>query len=1011
VTAPSWKFCVIAAFLISATTWLLLQQGSFERRTRTPAERPELRALVAAVGQTRAVEGRLTGGFAWAPVEDSRRGPGSSPSSRPVSVQLAAVRLSEQSSDQSAARLADRASGLLVLGQTDDAIETLEEAVELPGVQAAHWSDLAAARLERFRRDDRTIDLPRALDAIERAIATDPLPEALFNRALILEHLNLLTPAKEAWLRYLDVDAASPWAAEARSRREDLDRRSAEVLAAAQTQRVREQLADETLWRWAAEADSGSARLEEGRRAALQLSEASRDGLARDMILAIDQAQGRPAILSDLKAAHLAFGRARAAYKKDDFTQAERDFAAAEQRASRTSKPLALLTRLNRAILRYRFDDVDGAIASLRTIVAEAPADALSIKGRSYWILGLLTALRGGGREAVQFYELSLTSLRDAAERPNAAFVEMLRAALLDGFGNAEGAWRARISALSDTDRESAVQSAALAASEAEWPRAAGALYEIVTAMARAQQREIVQVEAIRGRARALALAGAFDEGLSVLAEARRIAAGKTGPGWDLLKAEIDLAESECVLAQSPANAEAAATRALEYFTAAKRDSRFPEVRLARARAHRDQGHTEQAEADLLAGIDGLERTRGQLDEWRLSALMGDVIQRSADQLVSMRVEAGRTDEAFDIAERLRGWTLRASVHGGRPALRLHELTSAVPDGSLTAWFYVSTNETYVWVIRRGDARFLTIPVNHAQLTRLVTSHAKGDRTASSQLHKLLLEPLSAELTATKLLVVVPDGPLHQLQFAALPGLQSRFLIEERAVLVSPNATMSVSMRGPASGEGKTRSALVIGNPAFDRRAFPELREIRESSHEASSVASLYERSRTLSGAEASRTPILSALPQFEVFHFAGHSVANIDVPAASQLVVSGTGEDAITASDISRLPLQGLKLAVLSSCQSAIGAATRSEGPLGLAQAFLSAGAQSVVASLAPVADRATRELSVAFHREYQRTGDPVGALQAAQRAMLAGKDPALSAPEAWAPFVIVGAGSARFN
>jgi CHAT domain-containing protein len=780
------------------------------------------------------------------------------------------------------------------------------------------------------------------------------------------------------------------------------------VLGGAQTQRLRESLADDTLSRWAAEASPAEASrlLAEARGVVNQLSEASRDGLARDMVLAIDQAHGRPAVLADLKAAHAAFGRARAAYKTDDFKQAEREFATAEQRSSRVSRALELLTRMNRAILRYRFDDVDGAIVSLRAVVSEAPDDAFSIKGRSYWILGLLTALRGGGSEAEELYEAALRGLRDARERPNAAFVEMLRAALLDSFGDAEGAWRARISALGETDRESAVQSAALAASEADWPRAAGTLYEVVVAMARAQHREIVQVEAIRGRARSLAQAGAFDEGLAVLAEARRIAASKTGPGWDLLNAEIDLAESECATAQSPANAVAAATRALDYFTGAKRDSRLPESRLVRARAYRRLGQTEEAETDLLAVIEALERTRGQLDEWRLSALMGDVIQRSADQLVSMRVAAGRTDDAFDIAERLRGWTLRASAYGGSSPMRLHELTAAVPDGTLIAWFYVSADQAYAWAIRRGDARFVTIAASSAQLSRSVAAHAKGDQAASKKLRELLLEPLTKDLKATNVLVVVPDGPLHQLQFAALPGLAAKYLIEERALLVSPNATMAFASRRRSNDDSAPRSAFVIGNPAFDRGSFPGLREIRESAQEAESVSSLYGRRRLLSGTEASRASILSSLSQFEVFHFAGHSLANSDVPAASQLVVSGTRGDAITAADISKLRLDGLNLVVLSSCQSAVGATTRSEGPLGLAQAFLSSGADNVVASLAPVPDRATRELSIAFHREYQRSGNPILALRSAQLRLLADQDPTLSTPEAWASFVVIGTG-----
>ena len=51
----------------------------------------------------------------------------------------------------------------------------------------------------------------------DRALSVDAsYPAALFNRALILEHLGLNAEARKAWDRYLSVDASSPWANEAR---------------------------------------------------------------------------------------------------------------------------------------------------------------------------------------------------------------------------------------------------------------------------------------------------------------------------------------------------------------------------------------------------------------------------------------------------------------------------------------------------------------------------------------------------------------------------------------------------------------------------------------------------------------------------------------------------------------------------------------------------------------------------------------------------------------------------
>ena len=70
----------------------------------------------------------------------------------------------------------------------------------------------------------------------------------------------------------------------------------------------------------------------------------------------------------------------------------------------------------------------------------------------------------------------------------------------------------------------------------------------------------------------------------------------------------------------------------------------------------------------------------------------------------------------------------------------------------------------------------------------------------------------------------------------------------------------------------------------------------------------------------------------------------------------------------------------VLSACDTGLGATAPAEGVVGLRWAFGVAGARSVVTSLWSVADRATKDLMVGFHRRLL-DGDPVpDALRGAQ-------------------------------
>ncbi len=76
-----------------------------------------------------------------------------------------------------------------------------------------------------------------------------------------------------------------------------------------------------------------------------------------------------------------------------------------------------------------------------------------------------------------------------------------------------------------------------------------------------------------------------------------------------------------------------------------------------------------------------------------------------------------------------------------------------------------------------------------------------------------------------------------------------------------------------------------------------------------------------------------------------------------------------LTSSDISCLDLSGTQLAVLSACDTGLGETTN-EGVYGLQRAFKKAGTGTLVLSLWPVSDMATKEFMVMFHRELAGNG-----------------------------------------
>ena len=74
------------------------------------------------------------------------------------------------------------------------------------------------------------------------------------------------------------------------------------------------------------------------------------------------------------------------------------------------------------------------------------------------------------------------------------------------------------------------------------------------------------------------------------------------------------------------------------------------------------------------------------------------------------------------------------------------------------------------------------------------------------------------------------------------------------------------------------------------------------------------------------------------------------------------------------------------------------------VARPFLAGGVPLVIASQWDVDDRATEQLTLAFHRALARSRDPIRALQAAQLSLLRSGDAQFARPESWGAFVAVG-------
>jgi CHAT domain-containing protein len=139
----------------------------------------------------------------------------------------------------------------------------------------------------------------------------------------------------------------------------------------------------------------------------------------------------------------------------------------------------------------------------------------------------------------------------------------------------------------------------------------------------------------------------------------------------------------------------------------------------------------------------------------------------------------------------------------------------------------------------------------------------------------------------------------------------------------------------------------------------------------------------------------------FDYVHFVAHGVATRRRPLDSAVILARDDADyRLLARDVMKLPLRA-RLVTISSCH---GAGTRTyagEGLVGLAWAFLHAGAEQVIAALWEVSDSATPELMDSMYAGIRSGRDPAIALREAKLKLVRSKS-AYSRPKYWAPFVL---------
>lgn len=269
-----------------------------------------------------------------------------------------------------------------------------------------------------------------------------------------------------------------------------------------------------------------------------------------------------------------------------------------------------------------------------------------------------------------------------------------------------------------------------------------------------------------------------------------------------------------------------------------------------------------------------------------------------------------------------------------------------------------------------------------------------------TKLHKLLIEPIQSALPKdpNQKVILIPQGQLFLLPFAAFRDPQGKSLIESHTLSIAPSI-QSLTLTKPKKKPLFTKP-LIIGDPTMPTWPGGILQPLPGARKEAQTLSQLLS-TPALIGPQATETTVVQQMPQASLLHFATHGLLDAikgETPGAIALTSSPQDDGFLNSSEILNLNLQA-ELAVLSACDTGRGTIT-GDGVIGLSRSFAIAGVPSVVVSLWSVGDSTTEYMMTQFYQALKEGKPKATALR---EAML-NTQKKFPNPLAWSAFTLVG-------
>lgn len=961
------------------------------------------------------------------------------------------------------------ALGVFYLTQTkfSDAIKNLEKSVELEKTNSKYYNDLGSAYFEFAKSGEKSFkleNLARANESFSKAFELNPnLLEALFNRSLTLQELNLPKQATESWNSYLQKDSTSKWADEARKNLEKISQQQSSL-------KTKEQVLEDFLnafrngdekfaWKIHNETKGMFNSVSLGEQLTRRILETRKSG---DTAAANESLDALKFIGKFEREQHADFFFAELAdfYAKTENDITDKLLKAKNLRVeginfvgkSQYEKSIELFDQ-SKALFIQSGNEIEANIPEIwaaQMLVDVSKVDesrtrleSLINTGKnrqfkillpvSYYWLGICDFRQRQFSQAIQTKKISLKLSEETENIFEIKHNSESLAVIYDFLGETK-------TSLFYIDQALENKNSYYNQKSQIWRNLVGATslfakfaYNETTIDFSKESLQnsrdfLPDTEAVNAALRELSNAFArnnrFEDALKSANESNAIALNRP----ESPNNSKTIADTFLVLADLKSKMQNCAEAVTDYDKALEFYGKIPQttfnlynVRKGKLLCLQTLDRTEGFQSELEAVLKLSEENRQNIrkDSERQAFFANEQI--IFDAVISDALKRNELTKAFEFSETSKARSLLDFVKAEKTIaelekefsavakpLTLEEIKAQMPENVQIVEYAGLDDKLAIWIIEKDKFEYSEKIISAVELEKkafefrqavLARQTKENISEKARELYEILIPK---NLDSKKTICFIPDKSLNLIPFAALVSENDKYLIEDFSVLYSPSASVFViaSEKAKSKETIKNERLLSIGNPSFDRTENTNSANLPQAEIEAKTIANDYPLKQIFTDEQATKDVFLNNLESAEIIHFAGHFVVNEQSAANSKILFAG-GD--LRSFELAEKRLKNSKLVVLSACETGAEKIFKGEGSVGIARTFLAMGTPSVVASGWKVDSEATKNLMIDFHKNRRQKNLPsVISLREAQLEMLKTQD--FNAPYFWSAFNLVG-------